>query len=43
MKLSKRLTSAITESAKPKAAPYRIWDTAVPQLHLRVQPSGVKS
>jgi len=43
MKLSKRLTSAITESAKPEAAPYRIWDTAVPQLHLRVQPSGVKS
>ncbi len=43
MKLSKRLTSAIVESAKPEDAPYRIWDTAVPQLHVRVQPSGVKS
>lgn len=43
MKLSKRLSPAIAESAKPEAAPYRIWDTLVPQLHLRVQPSGIKS
>ncbi len=43
MKQSKRLTSSVVESAKPEEAPYRIWDTTVPQLHLRVQPSGVKS
>ncbi len=43
MKQSKRLTPSAVESAKPEAAPYRIWDTTVPQLHLRVQPSGVKS
>lgn len=43
MKLSKKLSPAVVEAAKPEAAPYRIWDTVVPQLHLRVQPSGVKS
>lgn len=43
MKLSKKLSPAIVESAKPEADPYRIWDTTVPQLHLRVRPSGVKS
>lgn len=43
MKLSKKLSPSIVEGAKPEAAPYRIWDTTVPQLHLRVQPSGVKS
>lgn len=43
MKLSKRLSPAIVEAAKPESDPYRVWDTAVPQLHLRVQPSGVKS
>jgi integrase len=42
-KVSKRLTAAIVEGAKPpEKMPYRIWDTVVPQLHLRVQPSGVK-
>lgn len=43
MKLSKRLSPAIIEAAKPDAAPYRLWDLAVPQLHIRVQPSGIKS
>lgn len=43
MKQSKRLNPSIVEAAKPEAAPYRIWDTLVPQLHVRVQPSGVKS
>ena len=43
MKLSKKLSPAAVEAAKPEAAPYRLWDTQVPQLHLRVQPSGIKS
>lgn len=43
MKQSKRLNPSTVEAAKPEASPYRIWDTLVPQLHLRVQPSGVKS
>ena len=43
MKLAKKLSPVIVEAAKPEAAPYRLWDTVVPQLHLRVQPSGVKS
>ncbi|MFT4196752.1 MAG: site-specific integrase [Pseudoxanthomonas sp.] len=43
MKLSKKLSPAVVEAAKPEASPYRVWDTVVPQLHLRVQPSGIKS
>jgi integrase len=43
MKLSKKLSPAIVDGSKPEAEPYRVWDTVVPQLHLRVQPSGVKS
>jgi len=43
VKLSKKLSPAVVEAAKPEAEPYRVWDTVVPQLHLRVQPSGVKS
>ncbi|HRP73188.1 MAG TPA: tyrosine-type recombinase/integrase [Luteimonas sp.] len=43
MKLSKKLSPAIADAAKPEGEPYRIWDTVVPQLHLRVQPSGIKS
>ncbi|MGV7196926.1 tyrosine-type recombinase/integrase [Xanthomonas axonopodis] len=43
MKLSKKLSPSIIEGCKPEAAPYRLWDTNVPQLHLRVQPSGIKS
>ncbi|MFT4255699.1 MAG: site-specific integrase [Pseudoxanthomonas sp.] len=42
-KLSKKLSPAVVEACKPEADPYRVWDTIVPQLHLRVQPSGVKS
>ena len=40
MKQSKRLNPSVVESAKPEDAPYRLWDTVVPQLHVRVQPSG---
>lgn len=43
MKLAKKLSPAVVEAAHPEADPYRIWDTAVPQLHLRVQPTGIKS
>lgn len=43
MKVCKKLSQGAVDDAKPDAAPYRIWDTIVPQLHLRVQPSGVKS
>lgn len=43
MKLSKKLSPAVVEASKPEADPYRIWDTQVPQLFLRVQPSGIKS
>lgn len=43
MKLSKKLSPAVVEDAKPEAEPYRIWDKTVPTLFLRVQPSGIKS
>lgn len=43
MKLSKKLSPAVVEASKPEAAPYRIWDTVVPQLHVRIQPSGIKT
>ena len=43
MKQSKRLNPSVVESAKPEDAPYRLWDTVVTRLHVRVQPSGVKS
>lgn len=43
MKLSKKLSPAIVEGQKPEAEPYRIWDTTVPTLFLRVQPSNIKS
>ena len=42
-RLAKKLSPAIVDAAKPEAEPYRIWDSAVPSLFLRVQPSGVKS
>ncbi len=43
MKLQKKLSPAAVDAAKPEAGPYRVWDTTVPQLFLRVQPSGVRS
>ncbi|KGM52093.1 hypothetical protein N792_07070 [Lysobacter concretionis Ko07 = DSM 16239] len=43
MKVSRKLSPAVVEGAKPEGDPYRVWDTQVPQLFLRVQPSGVKS
>jgi site-specific recombinase XerD len=43
VKLSKKLSPAVVEGAKPEAEPYRVWDTTLPSLFLRVQPSGVKS
>jgi len=41
-KLLKRFTPAIIEAAKPEQVAYRIWDAVVPQLHLRVLPTGIK-
>lgn len=38
-----KLSSAKVESAKPKAKPYEIRDTAISGLLLRVQPSGARS
>lgn len=43
MKVQKKLSPAIVQASKPESEPYRVWDTTVPQLFLRVQPSGVKS
>lgn len=43
MKLAKKLSPAVVEEHRPEENPYRVWDTVVPQLHLRIQPSGVKS
>lgn len=43
MKLAKKLSPAVVEAAKPEVQPYRVWDTTVPQLFVRVMPSGVKS
>jgi integrase len=37
------LTRAAVEQAKPATKPYRMHDTKVPGLFLRVQPSGAKS
>ncbi len=42
-KRTAKLSPSIIDRARPGAVPYRLWDTVVPQLHLRVQPSGVKS
>lgn len=43
MKRSQRLNDGVVEGAKAQETAFRLWDTVVPQLHLRVQPSGVKS
>lgn len=43
MALRKKLSPAIVEGAKPEDAPYRLWDSEVRSLFVRVQPSGVKS
>jgi integrase len=37
------LSARVIESARPEDTQYRIWDTKVPGLYLRVLPSGVKS
>lgn len=42
-KQARRLTGPIVEALKPAEQAYRLWDVTVPQLHIRVQPSGVKS
>lgn len=42
-KQSKTLSVAVMDKLAAKAAPYRVWDTKVPALFVRVQPSGVKS
>ena len=38
-----KLSPTVVERSHPEADPYRVWDTVVPQLHLRVQPPGIKS
>lgn len=43
MKISRKLSPAVVEGAKADVEPYRVWDKQVPQLFLRVQPSGIKS
>lgn len=42
-KQAKKLSTTIVDDAKPESKPYRIWDTQVPGLFLRVQPSGIRS
>lgn len=42
-KLTAKFSPAVVEGKKPEAVAYRVWDTVVPSLFLRVQPSGVKS
>lgn len=42
-KQAAKLSAKIIDGAKSRPAPYRIWDTTVPSLHLRVQPSGMKT
>lgn len=43
MKVSRKLSASAIDALAPQARPYRVWDTIVPQLHIRIQPSGVKS
>jgi integrase len=38
-----KLTDDSVRKLKPAETPYRVWDAKVPELFLRVQPSGVKS
>lgn len=40
--MRKRITQKVAEAAKPEAKPYRIADTLIQGLTLRVQPSGAK-
>lgn len=37
------LTRQALDAAKPASKPYRLWDTKVPGLFLRVQPSGART
>jgi integrase len=39
----RKLTPAIIDGLRPRDVPYREWDSVVPQLYVRVQPSGIKS
>ncbi len=39
----RNLTFRLVASLPAKAQPYRVWDTTVPQLFVRVQPSWIKS
>lgn len=43
MKLTRKLSPVVVEGAKAGVDPYRLWDSTVPQLFVRVQPSGIKS
>lgn len=39
----RKLTAPIVAAMVPAATPYRVHDTVVPRLFIRVQPSGIKS
>jgi integrase len=42
-KSAANLSQPYIDKLRPKAAPFRVWDTNVPQLFIRVQPSGIRS
>ena len=37
MKLSRELFPDVVEAVKPETEPYRVWDSCVPQLFVRIQ------
>src|SRR5947207_14446495 len=39
----RNLTARLVTSLQVRDKPYRVWDTGVPQMFVRVQPSGIKS
>lgn len=39
----RKLTRQVVDDLSARAEPYRVWDTKVPQLFVRVQPSAIKS
>jgi len=39
----RKLTLRLVTSLPVRPEPYRVWDTEVPQMFMRVQPSGIKS
>lgn len=39
----RKLTPRLVTNLLVRAEPYRVWDTEVPQMFVRIQPSGIKS